>query len=172
MAFRSSWTTASKTGRPPLQGEEETHAGQRDLIAVAPCRRLCAFTLSRPERAQRKKTRCALIFLPRSDLISPRRLSADRRTQQVAKKGNLQVKVRFLRTTAALALAALISACANSTSLPRVAAAQSPGDHSRFGAVHTLQDCGNDDRGFGAPGRHFCNPTPFSHIPFNWCWPQ
>jgi hypothetical protein len=69
-----------------------------------------------------------------------------------------------------VALAAALSACAESAS-PRLAAA-TPGPHPHVGAVHTLQDCGNDDGGFGAPVRHFGNPTPFSENPFNWCWPQ
>jgi len=82
------------------------------------------------------------------------------------------MKGRFFSIAAAIALAASISACGTSTPLPRVASAQVPGSQPHLGAVHTSQDCGDDNGGFGAPVRHFGNPTPFSDNPFNVCWPQ
>ena len=78
---------------------------------------------------------------------------------------------RSLRLATALAVVAAVAACADATSLPRIAAAQAPGARPSLGLVHTL-DCGGDDGGFGAPVRHFGNPTPFSENPFNACWPR
>ena len=81
------------------------------------------------------------------------------------------MRSRCFAIAAAFTLAAAVGACSTANSSPRFGAAQ-PVAPPRFGAVHTLQDCGNDDGGFGAPVRHFGNPTPFSESPFNWCWPQ
>jgi hypothetical protein len=75
-----------------------------------------------------------------------------------------------LMPIAALALAATVSACASAPSLPRLAAAQSPGAQPLLGLSHAPQACGSDDGGFGAPVRHFGNATPFSENPFDPCW--
>jgi len=80
---------------------------------------------------------------------------------------NARVKI-----TVTAALAASLAGCAASSSPQRIALNQSTGSEPRLGVVRTVQDCGSDDGGFGAPVRHFGNPTPFSENPFNGCWPR
>jgi predicted small lipoprotein YifL len=82
------------------------------------------------------------------------------------------MKARVLSVAGAMALAASLSACGTSTPLLRVASAQVPGSQPHLAVVQTSQDCGDDNGGFGAPLRHFGNPTPFSENPFNACWPK
>lgn len=71
----------------------------------------------------------------------------------------------------ALALIAALSACATSPPSVHVAAVKSA-DAPALGVVHTAPQCGDDAGGFGAPTRHFGEPTPFSENPNNGCWPQ
>jgi hypothetical protein len=71
--------------------------------------------------------------------------------------------------TALLLLGSLgFTACQTSPSTPPLAASK-PAE----APVETVVGCGDDNGGFGAPVRHFGEPTPFSDDPFrNPCWPE
>jgi hypothetical protein len=71
--------------------------------------------------------------------------------------------------TALLLLGSLgFTACQTSPSTPPLAASK-PAE----APVETVVGCGEDNGGFGAPVRHFGEPTPFSDDPFrNPCWPE
>jgi hypothetical protein len=82
------------------------------------------------------------------------------------------MNARFVKLTVIFALAASLAGCAASSSLQRIASNQPAVPQPRLGVVQTVQDCGRDDGGFGAPVRHFGDPTPFSENLSNGCWPQ
>jgi hypothetical protein len=81
------------------------------------------------------------------------------------------MKHRFLSSALVLSIAAGVAACAAPSPTRVASASNGPISMSspKEVVVHTSPACGDDNGGFGAPTRHFGNPTPWSELASNGC---
>ena len=81
------------------------------------------------------------------------------------------MKHRFLGIALMLSIAVGVDACVAPSPTRVAAASNGPISMSSptEGVVHASPACGDDNGGFGAPTRHFGNPTPWSELALNGC---